>query len=95
MNKTIIDFAKLTPEILGLLVKKFPYGYDARDILKFKTVKGETIEALELKTEDAIYLVKVSKNLESVMEDYDEEDYEDFDADDPDAIQEPDLDDED
>lgn len=92
MTRTIIDFAKLTPEILGLLVEKYPEGYGAGDIFRFKTLKGDTIEALELKTEDANYLVKVSKKLEAVMDDYDEDDYEDFDSDDPDAVQDPELD---
>lgn len=93
MKRVIVDFAKLTPEILAMLVDKYPYGYAKSDIIKFKNAAGETIEAVELKTEDTMYLVKVSRKLEAVMEDYDEDDYEDFDADDPDAIQDPDVDD--
>lgn len=94
MKRIIINFEKLTPEILALVVEKYPEGYGKGDVMKFKNAAGETIEALEIKTEDTLYLVKVSRKLEAVMEDYDEDDYEDFDADDPDAIQDPDLGDE-
>ena len=74
MKRIIVDYAKLTNEILTLLVEKFPDGYDDSDIIRFKNHKNETIEAVEVKTEDTIYLVKVSTKLASRMEKYDEED---------------------
>ena len=39
----------------------------------FKNAKNETVEALEVRTEDTIYLVKVSTRLATSMERYDEE----------------------
>ena len=92
LKRVIVDFKKLTPEILAMLVEKFPDGYDDRNIVSFKNAKNELIEAVELITEDTKYLVKVSTKLEVTMENYDEDDYEDFDSDDPDAIQAPELD---
>jgi hypothetical protein len=53
------------------------------------------IEAVEVITEDTKYLVKVSTKLEVTMENYDEDDYEDFDNDDPEAVQDPEIADED
>ena len=73
MKRIIVEYAKLTNEILNLLVEKFPDGYDDSDIIRFKNAKNETIEAVEVKTEDTIYLVKVSTKLASRMEKYDEE----------------------
>jgi hypothetical protein len=77
MKRMIIDYKKLTPEILSLLVQKYPDGYDDRDVLVFKNSKKETVEAVEVKTEDTIYLVKISTRLEDTMTKFDVEDYED------------------
>lgn len=79
MKRIIVDYKKLTPEILGFLVEKFPDGYNDRDIISFKNAKNETVEAVEVRTEDCIYLVKVSTRLENSMADYDEDDYDDDD----------------
>ena len=78
MKRVIVEYAKLTNEILNLLVEKFPDGYDDSDIIRFKNAKNETVEAVEVKTEDTIYLVKVSTKLADRIENYDEDD--DFDA---------------
>lgn len=78
MKRVIVDYAKLTNEILSLLVEKFPDGYDDSDIIRFKNAKNETVEAVEVRTIDTIYLVKVSTKLSDRIENYDEDD--DFDA---------------
>jgi hypothetical protein len=75
MKRIIIDYKKLTPEILSLLVQKYPDGYDDRDVLVFKNSKNETVEAVEVRTEDSIYLVKISTRLEDTMTKFDVEDY--------------------
>lgn len=74
MKRAIVDYAKLTGDILNLLVEKFPEGYDDSDIIRFRNAQNELIEAVEVKTDDTIYLVKVSTKLASRMEKYDEED---------------------
>jgi len=76
MKRVIVDYAKLTNEILTLLVEKFPDGYDDSDIVRFKNAKNETIEAVEVRTEDTIYLVKVSTKLADRIENYDDDDVE-------------------
>ena len=91
LKRVIVDFKKLTPEILALLVDKYPDGYDDDNVISFKNTKNETIEAVEVTTEDTKYLVKVSTKLEHTMENYDEEDYEGIEDDDPDAVQDPNL----
>lgn len=94
LNKVLIDFKKLTPEVLKLTVEKFPDGYDNEDIISFRNSQGQLIEAVEVITEDTKYLVKISEKLEHTMANYDESDYDDFDDDDPKALQEPDMSDE-
>ena len=74
MKRVIVDYAKLTNEILTLLVEQFPDGYDDADIIRFKNAKNETIEAVEVRTEDTIFLVKVSTKLSDRIENYDEDD---------------------
>ena len=74
MKRVIVDYAKLTHEILNLLVEKFPDGYDDSDIIRFRNAKNELIEAVEVRTEDTIYLVKVSTKLADRIGNYDEDD---------------------
>ena len=83
MKRVIVDYKKLTPEILSLLVDKYPDGYDDDHVISFKNAKNETVEAVEVRTEDSIYLVKVSTKLENSMANYDEDDYDDSDFNEP------------
>ena len=73
MKKVIVDYAKLTNEILNLLIDKFPDGYDDTNIIRFKNAQNELIEAVEVRTIDTIYLVKVSKKLANRLEKFDDE----------------------
>lgn len=91
LKRVIVDFKKLTPEILAMLVEKYPDGYDDDHIITFRNAKNEVVDAVEVTTQDTKYLVKVSTKLAATMENYDEDDYEDFDDDDPDAVQDPEL----
>lgn len=70
MRRVIVEYSKLTRDILDLLVEKYPDGYDYEDIISFKNAKGETVKAIEVRTEDTMYLVKISSKLEQTMEDY-------------------------
>jgi len=73
MKRIIVDYKKLTPEILSLLVEKFPDGYGIRDIIKFTNHKGKYVEAVEVATEDIMYLVKISNELVDSMESHEED----------------------
>lgn len=74
MKRVIVDYAKLTNEILNLLVEKYPDGYDESHIIRFKNHKDETIEAVEVRTDDTIYLVKISTKLSERMINFDDDD---------------------
>jgi hypothetical protein len=74
MKRVIVDYAKLTHEILNLLVDRFPDGYDDSNIIRFKNAQNELVEAVEVRTDDTIYLVKVSTKLADRIENYDEDD---------------------
>jgi DNA-directed RNA polymerase subunit delta len=79
MKRVIVDYAKLTNEILSLLVDRFPDGYDDKDIIRFKNANNETVEAVEVRTEDTIFLVKVSTKLADRIENFDDDDDDDDD----------------
>jgi len=59
----IIDYKKLSPELAGLLLEKYPQGYGDDDIISFRNARGEWVEAVELQTADTLYLVKIGSNL--------------------------------
>ncbi len=80
MKRVIVDYAKLTNEILNLLIERFPDGYDDSHIIRFRNAKNELIEAVEVRTEDTIYLVKVSTKLATRLENFDEDDIDDVTA---------------
>ena len=77
MQRVIIDYKKLTPEIVLLLNEKFPDGYDDNDIITFKSHNNETIDAVEVSTSDTIYLVKIGKHLVDSMANIDLDDDDD------------------
>ena len=102
MKRIIIDHTKVTDEILNIIMEDYPDGYTDRDVLKFKNHKGEQIEALEIKLNDDIYLVKVGTKLDKAIDNFSDDDSDDDtpneDADievDDDIINEDDSDDED
>ncbi|AZJ36701.1 hypothetical protein [Tenacibaculum singaporense] len=74
MKRVIVDYAKLTTNILDLLVERYPDGYDHSDIISFKNSKGETVKAVEVNTEDTLFLVKISSQLQQTMEDHETDD---------------------
>ncbi|MGB0147073.1 MAG: hypothetical protein ACPF82_07475 [Flavobacteriaceae bacterium] len=94
MRRVIVDYKKLNKEILDLLVGKFPYGYEPEDIITFRNAQNEIIEAVEVRTEDSIYLVKVSKRLADTMENFQDDDN-DYDDQEKDSTDTPELSDED
>ncbi|PCH77273.1 MAG: hypothetical protein COB98_03830 [Flavobacteriaceae bacterium] len=67
MKRVIVKNKKLTPTILKLLIDKFPDGYGIRDIVRFSNAKGKYIEALEVQTEDIMYLVIADNALERTI----------------------------
>jgi len=94
MRRVIVDYKKLNKEILDLLVDKFPYGYEPVDIITFRNAQNEIIEAVEVRTDVTIYLVKVSKRLADTMESFQEDDNDDFDDEEKESTDTPELSDE-
>jgi DNA-directed RNA polymerase subunit delta len=77
MKRIIVDYNKLNTEILDLLVEKFPDGYDDSDIISFRNAEGEQIEAVEIRTDDTIYLVKIGEKLQQAIQQHEEDNFKD------------------
>ena len=76
MKRIIVDYKKLKPEILKALTEKFPDGYGDDDIITFDDHHNQTIEAVEIRTDDTVYLVKVHSKLHYTMTNFDNDNFE-------------------
>jgi hypothetical protein len=74
MDRIIVDIKKITPEIFTLLNEKYPDGYNDNDIIVFENHHNEIIEAVEVNTDDATYLVKVHSKLHYTMANFNSDD---------------------
>ena len=72
MIRKLIDYKKLDHDLAARLIETYPDGYGDEDIITFKNVQGEIIETVELKTNDTIYLVKISKCLANFISNFEE-----------------------
>jgi hypothetical protein len=72
MRRIIIDYKKLDHSLAALLIDLYPHGYGDEDIIILRKPNGEVVEAVEIKTEDTIYLVKISKSLSNFISNFEE-----------------------
>ncbi|APU11691.1 hypothetical protein [Cellulophaga lytica] len=72
MLRKLVDYKKLDHKVAAKLIESYPHGYGDNDIIVFKNAKGEFVEAVEVKTEDTIYLVRISKSLSNFIANFDE-----------------------
>ena len=72
MKRVLVDYKKLNHELAALLIETYPDGYGDDDIIAFKNAKGEFIEAVELRTEDTLYMVKISQSLSHFIANFDD-----------------------
>ena len=72
MRRVIVDYKRLDREIAALLIDLYPHGYGDDDIIVLKKPNGELIEAVEVKTYDTIFLVKISQSLSNFISNFEE-----------------------
>lgn len=76
MKRLIVDYKKLSEKILNLLDSQYPFGYDDDDIIKFKLASGEIAEAIEVRSEDTVYLIKVGSKLTQIIKQNEKDNFE-------------------
>lgn len=69
MKRVIKDYNTITDEHAALIEAAYPNGFENENLVSFTTPKGEFIKALEIRTEDTIYLFKIDKNMKVDEED--------------------------
>ena len=72
MRRVLIDYKKLDREVAALLIDLYPHGYGDEDIIVLKKPNGDIIEAVEVRTADTLFLVKISKSLSNFIANFDE-----------------------
>jgi hypothetical protein len=63
MKRIIKDYKNISQEHADLIAESYPNGFENENLVSFTTPKGEFIKALEIRTEDTIYLFKIDKNM--------------------------------
>jgi DNA-directed RNA polymerase subunit delta len=101
LKRVIKDYNTLSKEHIDLINEHFPNGFENENLVSFVTPKGQFIKALEVRTEDTIYLFKIDKNMKVDDEENQENegaamsDFESFKSGDGDDAELDDMDDED
>jgi len=72
MKRIIVDYKRLDHSVAALLIDLYPHGYGDEDIIVLKKPGGELVEAVEVRTDDTIYLVKISKSLSNFISNFEE-----------------------
>ncbi len=82
MQRLIRSFNTLTDALKELLQEQYPDGIDSSHIKTVPTAKGELLRVIELRTADAIYLIKINSESRQEIEEYLEQDDDGDDGDD-------------
>lgn len=75
MQRLIRSFNTLTDELKETLQEQYPDGIDATHIKTIPTAKGDMLRVIELRTPDAMYLIKINPESRAEIEEFlDQED---------------------
>ena len=70
MQRLIRSFNTLTDELKEMLQQQFPDGIDSTHIKTVPTAKGEILRVIELRTDDAMYLIKINNESRAEIEEF-------------------------
>ena len=70
MQRLIRSFNTLTDELREKLQEQYPDGIDNNHIRTLATPKGESLRVIELRTADAIYLIKINAESREEIEQF-------------------------
>jgi hypothetical protein len=75
MQRLIRSFNTLTDQLKETLQEQYPDGIDATHIKTIPTAKGDILRVIELRTPDAMYLIKINPESREEIEQFlDQED---------------------
>src|SRR4030095_6273930 len=70
MQRLIRSFNTLTDDLREKLQEQYPDGIDNNHIRTLATPKGESLRVIELRTSDAIYLIKINAESREEIEQF-------------------------
>lgn len=79
MKRVIKDFKAITDDVVALINEQYPYGYEDSQLVTFVNAKGEFVKALEVKSDEITYLIKLGTKLNEHINEYMDSDEEDDD----------------
>ena len=82
MKRIIKDYKTITQEQLLLINQVYPDGFDEESLSYITNASGESFKVLQIKTDDAIYLFKISKELIARVDDFNDELIEEYNGED-------------
>ncbi len=85
MQRLIRSFNTLTVDLREKLQEQYPDGIDNTHIRTIATAKGESLRVIELRTSDAIYLIKINAESREEIDQFLDQDEASTPADDPDG----------
>jgi hypothetical protein len=76
MNRVIKNYTNITQMHIELIAKAFPEGFGDDDLQVLSMPNGKYLRALEVKTEDTIYLFRIDDEMIEVLEDATDDNFE-------------------
>ncbi len=70
MQRLIRSFNTLTDELKETLQEQYPDGIDSTHIKTIPTAKGDMLRVIELRTPEAIYLIKINAESRAEIEEF-------------------------
>lgn len=70
MQRLIRSFNTLTDDLREMLQEQYPDGIDNSHIRTIATAKGDSLRVIELRTSDAIYLIKINAESREEIEQF-------------------------
>ncbi len=70
MQRLIRSFNTLTDELKETLQEQYPDGIDATHIKTIPTAKGDILRVIELRTPEALYLIKINPESRAEIEEF-------------------------
>lgn len=92
MKRLLVDYKKLDHQLAAMLIESYPDGYGDEDIIAFTNSRGELVQAVELRTDDVLYLVKISKSLSNFISNFEDTIGKELDEKDQDLVGEAEMD---
>ena len=77
MKRVIKDFKAITDDVVALINEQYPFGYEESQLVTFVNAKGEFVKALEVKSDEITYLIKLGTKLNEHINEYMDSDEDD------------------